>query len=195
MKILKKFFIIKMKILISIKNFLISDTIYFESATTTEADREAVKALSAIAGVTDINAFYKGMNMALISHDGMTDEEIFYSDYKEYSAGGFNYSIACINVYEEQEAEELIPRMKSLMPGTLKPTGMDMAFKQIGIVHDGISITYLIPSDDVADDILNQAYGDIADYDGTTYVLNPGISRKKELVPAITNILEAHPKE
>ncbi len=39
------------------------------------------------------------------------------------------------------------------------------------------------------------AYGDRAQFDGTSFRFEPGISRKKELVPAITAVLEAYPKE
>jgi manganese-dependent inorganic pyrophosphatase len=174
---------------------ILSDTGNLKTQTTTYADREAVKALSEIAGVTDIDAFYDGMYKALVSHEGMTDEEIFFSDYKEYKAGNFNYSIGCINVYEEQEANELAVKMKALMPETLKSTGMDMTFTQIGILREDKNITYLIPSDETAAEVLEQAYGDVATFDGTSYILSPGISRKKNLVPAINNILESYPKE
>lgn len=174
---------------------ILSDTCNLKTQTTTNADREAVKALSEIAGVTDVDAFYQDMYKALLSHEGMTDEEIFFSDYKEYKAGNFNYSIGCINVYEEQEANELAGKIKALMPETLKSTGMDMTFTQIGILREDKSITYLIPSDETAAEVLEQAYGDVATFDGTSYILSPGISRKKDLVPAITNILESYPKE
>jgi len=43
--------------------------------------------------------------------------------------------------------------------------------------------------------VLKTAFGDRTEFDGTSYVLKPGISRKKEMVPAITDVLEASPKE
>lgn len=49
--------------------------------------------------------------------------------------------------------------------------------------------------DEAADEVLKAAFGDRAVFDGTSYVLKPGISRKKEMVPAITDVLEASPKE
>lgn len=173
---------------------ILSDTRNFQG-NVTEADREAAKELSSIAGITDFDSLYTEMYKALISHEGMTDEEIFFSDYKEYTAGGFNYSIGCVNVYDEEEAKELAGRMKTFMPSTKASTGMDMTFTQIGILHDDVSVSYLVPADDIADDVLKQAYGDTAEYDGTSYILRPGISRKKHLVPAITDILESYPKE
>ncbi|WP_029320640.1 hypothetical protein [Butyrivibrio sp. AE3004] len=64
-----------------------------------------------------------------------------------------------------------------------------------GIFHDDISIAYLVPSDDTASEVLKEAFGDKATFDGTSYILSPGISRKKEMVPAISEVLEAYPKE
>ena len=72
---------------------------------------------------------------------------------------------------------------------------MDMSFAQITIFHDDISITYLVPSNEAADEVLEAAFGDDAVYDGVSYRLEPGISRKQVLVPAITDIMEAYPKE
>ena len=162
---------------------------------TTFADREALKALSGIAGVTDTETFYTEMFKAFLSHDGMTDEEIFFNDYKEYEAGGKKFSIGCIDVYDEEDAKEMEDRMKPLVPKMPASTGVDMAFAQISIYHDDISINYIVPSDEAASEVIEAAFGDKAVFDGTAYVLNPGVSRKKVLVPAITNVLEAHPKE
>ena len=174
---------------------ILSDTMNFKNNTTTSADKEAVRILSAAAGITDTEKFYRGMYKASISYKGMTDEEIYFSDYKEYEAGGTRYSIACINVYDDDSAVAMAERMKAIIPGALVSTGMDMAFVQIGILHDDLAITYLVPSDEAAEEIIKIAFGDRAAFDGTSYRLEPGISRKKDLVPAITDILESYPKE
>ena len=174
---------------------ILSDTKNLQSNTTTAADREALKVLSSIAGVSDTNAFYQEMFKASLSYEGKTDEQIFFSDYKEYENNGTKYGIGCINVYDEEGARDMAERMKEQLPIAVKSTGMDMQFAQISIFHDDISISYLVPSDDAAYEIIETAFGDKAVFDGTSFVLNPGISRKQVLVPAITNILEASPKE
>ena len=67
---------------------ILSDTKNLQSNTTTFADREALKALSRLAGIWDTDAFYREMFQASLSYEGKTDEEIFFSDYKEYETGG-----------------------------------------------------------------------------------------------------------
>ena len=86
-------------------------------------------------------------------------------------------------------------RMNKTIPPTLGPSGMDMAFAQISIFHDDISVTYIVPANDASLDVIDAAFGDRAPYDGSAFRLEPGISRRKELVPAITNVLESYPKE
>lgn len=173
---------------------ILSDTRNFENNTTTTADREAVNKLCALAEISDTDTLYREMYKQSVSYEGMTDEEIFYGDYKEYKTTGKKYSIGCISVYDEAGAREMSERMKKIVPLTLAATGMDMAFAQINILHDGISMTFIVLSDDAAADVIRSAFPDAA-FDGTSFRFNPGMGRKQVLVPAITGILEAYPKE
>jgi manganese-dependent inorganic pyrophosphatase len=174
---------------------ILSDTANLQSNNTTSADREAVKALNAIAGISDTDAFYQEMYKASLSYDGMTDGEIFLSDYKEYESGGTKYGIGCINAYDDDDAREIAGRMKNIVTDSLAATGMDMAFAQISIFHDDLSITYLVPSNEAAAEVIRTAFGDDAVFDGTSFRIEPGISRRQVLVPAITDVLESYPKE
>ena len=54
---------------------------------------------------------------------------------------------------------------------------------------------HLSESDDIASEVLKEAFGDRATFDENSYILRPGISRRTELVPAISVVLEAFPKE
>ena len=145
---------------------ILSDTRNLQSDSTTFADREALKELSELAGIKDTDAFYQKMYQASISYEGMTDEDIFFDDYKEYESGGKKYSIGCINAYDEAGAKDLAERINKVLPGTLASTGMDMAFAQISIFRDDISITYLVPSDEAASEVLEAAFGEEATFDG-----------------------------
>jgi Inorganic pyrophosphatase/exopolyphosphatase len=65
---------------------ILSDTKNLQSATTTYADREALKELSLRAEINDTDAMYQEMFLASISYDGMTDEEIFSMTIKSMKA-------------------------------------------------------------------------------------------------------------
>ena len=174
---------------------ILSDTFYFKSETTTFADKEAVKDLSRIAGITDIDTYYQEMYKASISYDGMNDTEVFFSDYKEYESGSAKFGIACLNAYDDESAQELISRMQKIMPEMIAKTGMDMIVLMVSIFHDDLSVSYLLPGNDVAKEALETAFGDKAEYDGTSYRLEPGVARKKGLVPPFTDIMSSYPKE
>ena len=174
---------------------LLSDTSNLKADTTTTADLEAFTALGELAGITDPATYYQDMFKASISYTGMTDEEIFESDLKQYESAGRKFAIGCVNVYDEKNAVDMVKRMKSLLPAQRKALGVDMTFAQISIFHDDISITYLVPSDEAAAEAIETAFGDAAKFDGTAYILNPGISRRQVLVPALTDVLAMHPKE
>ncbi|MBR5930441.1 MAG: DHH family phosphoesterase [Lachnospiraceae bacterium] len=183
------------KVAFALAGAILSDTVNLESVSTTSADIEAFSALSKLAGLNDKDAFYQNMFIASLSYEGMTAEEIILSDYKEYEGGGQKFAIGVINVYDKDAALQMVESIKGTLPGMAEKTGMDMTFVQISIFHDDMNITYLLPSDEAAAEVIETAYGDTAIYDGTSYMLEPGISRKKDLVPAITAILEAHPQE
>ena len=86
-------------------------------------------------------------------------------------------------------------RMKAVMPSQLKALGVEYAFAQVSVFHDDINLNYLVPVDDASNEVLKAAYGDTATFDGTSYVLKPGISRKTQLVPAIDGVLNSSPQE
>ena len=174
---------------------ILSDTKNLQPNASTFADREAVKVLSELGGITDIDAFYQEMYKALLSYEGMTDEEIFFTDYKEYEIGSRKVSVGSINAYDEETAKDLAARMRKTMPLTKPSTGMDMSFAMVSIQHDEISVTYLVPSDEAEEEVLKAAFGNEAVYDGTSWRIEPCVSRKAAFIPAITDVLESYPKE
>ena len=174
---------------------ILSDTKNLQSGTTTFADREAVKVLSGIGGITDVDAFYQGQYKALLSYEGKTDEEIFFTDYKEYNIGGKKVSVGNVNAYDEETAKDLVARMRAVMPAAREKKGMDMSFAMVSILHDDLSVTWLVPSDEAADEVLKAAFGDRAFRDGEAWKMEPYASRKAVFIPGITTLLEAASKE
>ncbi|WP_294428689.1 DHH family phosphoesterase [uncultured Treponema sp.] len=177
------------QIAIAMMGSILSDTGNLKLNATTYADREAVKALAVIAGISDIDSFYNGMYKAAISYTGMTDEEIYFSDYKEYIAGNKKFSIACARAYDEESAKNLALRMKAIIQTLKASRDMDMALVQIFILNDTGSSNYLVPSDEDAAKVLEQSFGENLKFDEPAYILNPSVSRKVVLVPVFTEAL------
>ena len=173
---------------------ILSDTKKLSSGTTTFADRQAVKVLSKIGGISDVDSFYQGQYKALLSYEGKSDEEIFFTDYKEYNIGGKKISVGNVNVYDEETSKDLVNRMKQVMPLTKTKTGMEMSFAMVSILHDDISVTWLVPSDEEADKLLEPAFGAKASRDGAAWKIKPYASRKAVFIPAITDVLNSSMK-
>ncbi len=174
---------------------IMSDTNNLQSNATTLADREAYKDLCARAGVTDPDTFFQEMYKARLSYEGMTDDEIFHSDYKEYECGSMKFSIGCVNAPDEETAKQLAERMKTAMPASLTADGTAIAFAQISVRIGDTNVTYLVPSGDDAREVVEAAYGETGVFDGTAYRFEPSLSRKGNLVPAFQAVLESWPKE
>ena len=85
--------------------------------------------------------------------------------------------------------------MHLVMPLTKPKTGMDMSFAMVSILHDDLSLTWLVASDEAAEEVLQTAFGDQAVRDGAAFRIEPYASRKAVFIPAITEVLEAYPKE
>jgi len=169
---------------------ILSDTKNFQSSGTTEADRIVFSIVSKEAGITDVDAFYNEMYKAKLSYDGMTDEQIFYSDYKEYEVNNTKYSVGVVNAYDEEGAKDLVKRMKAVMPKAAKDKGMAMAFSIVQIYHDDVSKTFLIGTDDKAEDILKIIFADKVTYSDGAYVMDDHISRKRKFIPLVNEQLQ-----
>lgn len=106
---------------------LLSDTVNLTSATTTNIDREVAPKLLALAGIEDVAAYFDKMAEAAASYDGLSDEEIFNADYKEFVMGSKKVGITQVNMLASTR-DELTTRMNSVMPKLFGSKGVDMLF-------------------------------------------------------------------
>ena len=168
-----------------------SDTKGLTADTTTDADRKIAAILLKESKVKDEKEFYDNMYKGIISHDGMTDEEIYYSDYKEYITKETKYSVANVSVYDDEEAFDIAHRLKKIIKGEVDKKGLDLGFVLISIVHDTESKTYFVGSDEKADEIMEKAFGDeiVRDGDGDMFLHDTYASRKKVFVPNIDKVI------
>lgn len=94
---------------------VLSDTNNLTGTTTTGADSAAVEELASLAGVTDVDALYRKLHEMMLSYEGMSGEEILFSDYKEYEAGGIRYGIGIVNAIDDETAKKLAEQMKGAL--------------------------------------------------------------------------------
>ena len=165
---------------------ILSDTVVFQSATTTDYDRQFAQKLAKVAGVKDIEDFGQQMLVAKSDLSHLPAASILTMDYKNFEYGGKKVGIG---VAETLTAQQLIDRKDELL------AAMEEYKKAQNLDHLFFSITdtknkraNIIWGDDVEKQILSQAFdtpvtGDMLTLDGVT-------SRKRQIEPAIQNSIE-----
>ena len=174
---------------------ILSDTNGLTGSTTTDADRQATADLAEIAGVTDVEELAKKIHMEALSYEGMSDEEILFSDYKEYETSGVTYGIGLVSAFDEEIAADLAERMKAAMTDGAKKVNVDMLYASVGIREGDLKIDYIVPLDGKSEEIFREAFPDYDEYNGTAYIYRSGLGRKTKFVPGMTDFLAAHPHE
>lgn len=150
----------------------------------TQLDREAFDFLEGIAEIDDINSLYDGMKAAKTSFDGMTISEIFHSDYKEYTAGSFNFGIGSVYTETEESLVELTEMIEAELPILYALDGQDLLFCLISTDE----MTWMIWYGEGAEQVVRDSF---PEYDGSgRMIFVPKASRKENIVPPMTTALE-----
>ena len=116
---------------------VLSDTDNLAGSTVTYADKQAVSTLADIAGVEDVDGLARKLHEMSLSYEGMTDEDILFSDYKEYEVSGVKFGIGSVGAIDEKTAEELVGRMKTAMQDGFKTRDVSLMYALVGIRENG----------------------------------------------------------
>ena len=175
---------------------VLSDTDNLTGSTVTDADRKAVETLAKTAEIDDTDAFYRALHAEKLSYAGMSNEEIFFSDYKEYEASGVTFGIGLVNAIDEESAAALAERMAETLPACLKKQGVDLMYAGVGIRENGQKTDYIVPADERSKEMIEAAFPFYDEYNGTAFIFRgDGLGRKTKFVPGLTDYLGAHPHE
>lgn len=164
---------------------LISDTNNLSSSTTTDMDRTAYQELLALSSISDAELYYQKMSDAASSYLGMSDEEIFLSDYKDYNdIFGYNIGVTCVNSRTDNH-DDICSRMLAIMPQILIDYGRDMVFAIVGNAQN--EYTDILYYGEGAKATAESAFGQSS---GNRIRVQGMMSRKKDFIPKITEVLQ-----
>jgi len=174
---------------------IISDTLLFRSPTCTEVDRQAAHALASLAEI-QLEQYASKMFAAGSNLKGKNDEEIFYQDFKRFTAGKISFGVSQISSLNADELEELKGRMLPYMDNAQKTHNVDMLFFMLtNILTES---TQLLCVGTGAENLVHNAFHMVSETNGadkrdsSNTVELPGVvSRKKQLIPAIMMACEA----
>ena len=163
---------------------IISDTLLLNSPTTTIQDRIVLEELSKLANVD-----YKKYGMELLKSgmniDGKDIEDIIYSDYKTFSISDYKFSIGQVLTVDFNDFIDNIDNYVNSLNEISKKNGYilsalyitNILTKESMIIYNNSS-SYIIKDAYNLDDI----------YEGI--IINGILSRKKQIVPNIMEVLE-----
>lgn len=163
---------------------IISDTMNFNSPTTTPRDKEIAKELSAYAGV-DLDEIAKEMFGAVATIKGRSMSEILYNDFKEYNIDGKRIAIGQINIADEQEIVDVQDEFKAYMEKINEINKFDLLMMCFTAADgSGSNLQFIGNLSNVVDEAFKD---DILD---DLYFVDGIISRKKQIIPTLSKCLE-----
>ncbi len=164
---------------------IISDTLMYRSPTCTFMDREAAEHLAKIAGI-DVEQFAADMFAAGSNLKNKTEEEVFYQDFKNFSAGDITFGVGQITSLNATELSDMKERLLPYLEKAITEHGVDMIFFMLtNIIKES---TELICIGNQAARTVENAFGVKMENNGFQL---PGIvSRKKQLIPALVATMQ-----
>ena len=162
---------------------IISDTLLFTSPSTTELDKEVAKILAEIAKL-DIKEYGLKMLKASSSINGLTIKEQIYQDYKSYTVGKLHIGIGQLITMDFDDIRNNIESyVKKLDDMSNNNPGVHAIFIT-DIIRKGSYVIY----DSKSEELIKNAFN-LKDIKEGVFIPNI-FSRKKQIIPPITEIME-----
>jgi manganese-dependent inorganic pyrophosphatase len=162
---------------------ILADTLVLQSATATDTDREAAEYLSSITGL-DIKALGQDILSAASNVNALSADELVALDMKEYTDHGFSFSVSQI---ETDNPQALLARGAEIFS----------ALEKACAAKHYLFAALLVTDVTVLDSLLfmrgEKSFTSLVNFpekDRGIYVLKDVVSRKKQLVPLLAELVE-----
>lgn len=163
---------------------IISDSLLFKSPTCTEEDIAAARELADIAGV-DADSFGLDMLKAGADLSKKTIDQLISLDSKEFSMNGRKVEIAQVNTVDENDVLARKEEIEAAINAVIASKELDLFLFTITNILTNDSIALALGQ---ASDIVAKAYN--VPLEDNTAVLKGVVSRKKQIVPILTEIFK-----
>ena len=162
---------------------ILSDTLILQSTTTTEIDIETADYLSNITNL-DIQTLGKDLLSAASHIDGRTPQEVVRQDMKEYSEENLTYTVSQIEV---DNPNEILTRKEQFISELEMERRSRKAVLSALMVTDITKLTSLLV---VALEPSLAQFIDFPQQEDSVYILRDIVSRKKQLIPLLSEQIE-----
>ncbi|WP_246942999.1 manganese-dependent inorganic pyrophosphatase [Bacillus pinisoli] len=162
---------------------IISDSLLFKSPTCTEQDIAAARELAAIAGV-DAEAYGLDMLKAGANLSTKSIQELISLDAKEFEMGSYKVEIAQVNAVDTNDVLSRKAELEEVIAGVIKAKSLDLFLFVVTDILTNDSVGLALGEQTRA---VEEAFGvTLVDHTAT---LKGVVSRKKQVVPVLTNVL------
>lgn len=162
---------------------ILSDTLLFQSPTTTETDKEVAGSLAKIAEV-DMKEFGKKMLTEASSIKGMSIEDVFYQDFKSYKVGNTTLGISQIITMDfdsiKENMDDYISKLDEIAKGEYGVVTLFIT----DVINNGSYVLFNREAQDIVADSF-----DIEEIEEGTFIPEL-VSRKKQMLPSLMETLE-----
>jgi len=164
---------------------ILSDTVIFKSATTTDLDKMVAQELAKIAGIEDITKFGIELKAKLSAIEGMSAREIITRDFKDFNMAGKKVGIGQIELVDLNLVKDRIDEIYEEMKKMKEEGNYAGVFLMLtDIMKEG---TELLAVTDYPQ-VIEIAFG--KKLEGKSVWLDRVMSRKKQVVPPLQKAFE-----
>ena len=165
---------------------ILSDTLKFQSPTTTSKDVATAQFLAGIAGL-DIDEFAKDMFSVSANIKGKTVNELLNQDIKFFNIEGCKTMISQVIVTSADTARGMERQVQKLLDEFTKKKGLDLCLMAFTSILENGSIVY------AAGDKKPWALEAFPNKEGENHSLQKGVlSRKSQILPRITAVVQKY---
>jgi len=167
---------------------ILADTLVLQSATTTAQDRAAAEYLSNITNL-DIDALGKDLLTAASNISGRTASELIQQDLKVYTEGNCSFTVSQIEVEDSHETLTRKAEFVAELDALRVKTGRLFCALLVTDITELSSLLIV-----AADRNFEQSMG-LPKQEDAVYVMRDVVSRKKQLMPIISEIVERYQRQ
>lgn len=163
---------------------ILSDTLILTSPTTTDLDREIVPVLAEIAGV-DYKTYGKEMIKAGASLEGKSEEDVIYTDFKNYPCNNLKLGIG---QFSTVSVDDILNNKENYIKVIEEITEKEGYYLVSFFVTDVIENGSYVFFNESAKEVISKSFN-VENLEQGTYL--PGVvSRKKQVIPVLLNTLD-----
>ena len=164
---------------------ILSDTLNFKSATTTQEDKDTVAYLAKIAGIDDVQAYAREMLGASVALKDSSPHEILNRDLKNYEIGKYKFAIGQTNYGRIEEVQSILPEFKANMEKEQAANKLDlMVMLFTDVMGEGSQFIFYGPLSEIMKDVIETQFDYHSGFDPKI------ISRKQQLMPKLSELIK-----